>query len=126
PDLIRPVEPGALAGALLANLVAWAGYGIALQLLAMGTLNGVELPWSVATGAFAASYVAGYVFFIFPNGLLIREAVMGTILIASGVAAPSALALVAASRVILIINQVGAALPFLLFRSGSSDITNEG
>jgi len=125
PDLIRPVEPSALAGALVANLVAWAGYGIALQLLALGTLKGVELSWSVATGAFAASYVAGYVFVILPNGLFIREMVMATILVSAGVPPAPAAALVAASRVILTINQVGAALPFLLFRSGSSDISNE-
>jgi uncharacterized membrane protein YbhN (UPF0104 family) len=121
PDAIRPVEPGALAGAILANLVAWSGYGIALQLLALGTLRGVELSWSVATGAFAASYVAGYVLFILPNGLGMREVVMATILTSTGIGAPSALALVAASRVILTVNQVGAALPFLLFRSQSRD-----
>ena len=124
PDLIRPVDPGALAGALFANLVAWTGYGIALQLVALGTLSGVELTWSVATGAFAASYVAGYVVVILPNGLLIREGVMAAILISTGVPAPSAFALVAASRVIVTINQVGAALPFLLFRSRPSDTSS--
>jgi len=122
PDLIRPVDPGALAGAIMANLVAWSGYGIALQLLALGTVGGVSLSWSVATGAFAASYVAGYVVFILPGGLFIREGVMAVILTSTGVPAPSAFALVAASRVILTINQVGAALPFLLFRSKPSDI----
>ena len=121
PDLIQPVEPGALAGALFANLTAWAGYGIALQLLALGTLRGVDLSWSVATGAFAASYVAGYVSFL-PGGLGMREVVMAVVLTASGIGAPSALALVAASRVILTVNQVGAAVPFLLFRSRPSDI----
>src|ERR1019366_7708565 len=80
PDAIRPVEPSALAGALVANLVAWAGYGIALQLLAVGTLHGVELSWSTATGAFAASYVTGYVFVLLPAGLGVREFVMITIL----------------------------------------------
>jgi glycosyltransferase 2 family protein len=122
PDLIRPVDPTALAGALFANLTAWAGYGIALQLLALGTLHGVELSWTVATGAFAGAYVAGYVFVLLPAGFGMREAVMATILISTGIPAPSALALVAASRVILTVNQVGAALPFLLFRSRLSDI----
>lgn len=122
PDMIRPVEPGALAGALFANLTAWAGYGIALQLLAMGTLRGIDLSWSVATGAFAASYVAGYVSML-PGGLVMREFVMATVLTSTGIPAPSALALAAASRVILTINQVGAAVPFLLFRSRPSDIS---
>ena len=123
PDLIRPVDPGALAGAIVANLVAWAGYGIALQLLALGTVSGIDLSWSAATGAFAASYVAGYLFVIIPNGLLIREGVLTTILVSIGVSAPSALALAAASRLILTINQVGAALPFLLFRSRPRDVS---
>ena len=37
PDAVRPVDPNALAGALFANLAAWGGYGISLQLLALGT-----------------------------------------------------------------------------------------
>ena len=123
PDLIRPVEPGSLAGSVLANVVAWSGYGIALQLLAMGTLRGVELSWSVATGAFAASYVAGYLSML-PGGIGMREVVMATALTSTGVPAPSAIALVAASRVILTINQVGAAMPFLLFRSRPSDTSS--
>ena len=122
PDAIRPVEPGALAGALVANLVAWAGYGIALQLLGLGTLHGVELSWSTATGAFAASYVIGYVFVLLPAGFGVREAVMITILTPSIGVGPAA-ALAAASRVVLTVNQVGAALPFLLFRSQPRDIT---
>ena len=60
PDAIRPVDPNALAGALFANVVAWGGYGIALQLLAVGTLHGVNLSWATATGAFAASYIIGF------------------------------------------------------------------
>lgn len=122
PDAVRPVEPGALAGALVANLVAWAGYGIALQLLGLGTLHGVELSWSTATGAFAASYVIGYVFVLLPAGFGVREAVMITILTPSIGVGPAA-ALAAASRVVLTVNQVGAALPFLLFRSQPRDIT---
>ncbi|MGH7592848.1 MAG: hypothetical protein ACRELE_03215, partial [Gemmatimonadales bacterium] len=50
PDAVRPVDPSALAAALFANLVAWAGYGISLQLLTLGTLRGVNLSWSTATG----------------------------------------------------------------------------
>ena len=115
PDTFRPVEPGALAGALVANLVAWAGYGIALQLLALGTLHGIELSWSTATGAFAASYVMGYLFVLFPAGFGVREVVLITILTPTIGVGPAA-ALAAVSRVVLTINQVGAALPFLLFR----------
>ena len=122
PDAIRPVEPGALAGAIFANLIAWAGYGIALQLLALGTLHDIDLPWSTATGAFAASYVTGYVFVLLPAGFGVREFVMIAIL-APTIGADRAAALAAVSRVVLTINQVGAALPFLLFRSKPLDLS---
>jgi glycosyltransferase 2 family protein len=122
PDGIRPVEPSALAGALFANLVAWGGYGIALQLLALGTLHDVDLSWSTATGAFAASYVTGYVFLFLPAGLGVREFVMIAIL-APTIGPGRAAALAAVSRVVLTINQVGAAVPFLLFRRQSRVIS---
>lgn len=115
PEAIKPVEPEALAGAIFANLVAWAGYGIALQLLLLGTLKGVELSWGTATGAFAASYIIGYLALFLPAGVGVREAVMLTLLTPS-IGPDAALAITAASRVVLTINQVGAAVPFLLLR----------
>ncbi len=121
PDALRPVEPGALAAALVTNLVAWAGYGIALQLLVLGTMNGVELSWSLATGAFAASYVLGYVFIFLPGGIGVREAAL-VVLLTGPIGVVPATAIAVASRLVLVVNQVGAALPFLLFRRRSSDI----
>lgn len=115
PEAIKPVEPEALAGAILANLVAWAGYGIALQLLVLGTLKGVELSWATATGAFAASYIIGYLALLLPAGLGVREAVLVTLLTPT-IGPEAALALAAASRVVLTVNQVGAAVPFLLLK----------
>ncbi len=120
PDAIRPVEPGALAGSIMANLVAWAGYGIALQVLALGTLKGVELSWSTATGAFAASYIVGYLALFIPGGLGVREGLL-ILLLKGSIGIGPATALAAVSRIVLTINQVGAALPFLLFRSQPRD-----
>lgn len=117
PDAIRPVDPGALAGAVLANLTAWAGYGLALQLLALGISRGNELQWDVATGTFAAGYIAGYLAFLLPGGLGVREIGMGALLLAFGVDPQFAAALVIASRVTLTITELGAAVPFLLLRS---------
>ena len=48
----------ALAAALFTNFLAWGGYGLSLQLLLLGTMDGVRLAWGVATGAFAASRTA--------------------------------------------------------------------
>lgn len=122
PDAIRPVDPSALAAALFANLVAWAGYGIALQLLLLGTLSGVDLSWATATGAFAASYVLGYVILFLPAGLGVRELTL-FMLLRDTIGDAPALAIAAASRVALTVNEVGVALPFLLFRSKPSDVT---
>jgi hypothetical protein len=122
PDAVRPVDPSALAAALFANLVAWGGYGISLQLLTLGTLRGVNLSWSAATGAFAASYVIGYLILFLPAGLGVREAVM-VVLLRDSIGTPAALAIAAASRVTLTVNEIGAALPFLLFRRKLRDLS---
>ncbi|HEY3934734.1 MAG TPA: lysylphosphatidylglycerol synthase domain-containing protein [Gemmatimonadales bacterium] len=121
PDVIRPVDPSALAAALFANLVAWAGYGISLQLLLLGTLRGVDLPWATATGAFAASYVLGYIVLFLPAGIGVRDLAL-YLLLRDTIGDAPALAIAAASRVALTVNEIGVALPFLLFRSKPSDV----
>ena len=115
PDALQPVHPAALAGAIAANFVAWAGYGLALQLLIRGTMPTVHLGWMNATGAFAASYISGYLFLLLPGGLGIREGVM-VLLLKGTIGEGPAVGLAAASRIVLTINEIGAALPFLLLR----------
>jgi len=122
PDAVRPVDPNALAGALFANLAAWGGYGIALQLLALGTQHDVNLSWSSATGAFAASSIIGYLILFLPAGLGVREGVM-ILLLKDSIGLGPAAALAAASRVTLTVNEIGAALPFLLFRRKLRDVS---
>ena len=59
-----------------ANTVAWIGYGLALWLLAIGTLPAGTLSSAAAIAGFAASYIAGLVALLAPGGLLVREGVM--------------------------------------------------
>ena len=115
PDAVRPVGPAPLARALVANVMAWAGYGLALQLLARGTLQHGALGWGLATGAFAASYLAGFLFPLAPGGLGVREPVL-YLLLHDSLGPANALALVAASRLTLTVNELGAAMPFLIPR----------
>jgi hypothetical protein len=115
PDAVRPVDPNALAAALFANVIAWGGYGISLQLLLIGTQRQVNLSWSAATGAFAASYIVGYLILFLPAGFGVREGVM-ILLLNDSIGTPAAIALAAASRITLTVNEIGAALPFLLLR----------
>jgi len=104
--------PGALLLAAGANLVAWCGYGGALWLLARGVLD--QAPTlAQCIGAFAASYVAGLLAVVAPAGLGVRESVF-ILMLQGSLGAPAAAALAIASRVMLTITEVGAAVPFLL------------
>lgn len=121
PDSVQPVEPGALAGALFVNFLAWGGYGLAFQLLVLGTIPSIELTWTTATGAFAASYVIGYLALVVPGGIGVREGVLVLLLQGTLGGLGPAVALAAASRITLTINEIGAAVPFLLMRRPSRD-----
>ncbi len=113
PDAVQPVDPSALAGALLANLIAWGGYGLSFQLLAAGTMPSVVISWSTATGAFAASYLVGYLAIFLPGGFGVREGIMYALLRGTIGDGP-AIALAAASRITLTVNELGIAIPFLM------------
>ena len=117
PESATPgLEPLVLG--LLANVLAWLGYGMALWLLGLAVLPEPTLGAPLAIAAFAASYVAGFVVLIAPGGLVVREGLLIVLLQGSvGLGAATALAL--ASRVLLTITEVGAALPFLLLRRGN-------
>ena len=115
PDAVQPVEPESLAAALFTNFLAWAGYGVALQLLLLGTMENVSLDWATATGAFAASYLIGYLALIVPGGVGVREGFL-VLLLQGSIGLGPAAALAVASRVALTINELGAAIPFLLIR----------
>lgn len=112
---LRPIPPGALALALAANLVAWAGYGLAFVLLAHGLLDQIPLDWRTATLVFTSSYLVGLVALFAPAGLGPREGLL--VLLLTGPLGPKvALALAVATRLQLTCTELGAALPFLLIR----------
>jgi len=103
---------GALLTAAVANVMAWSGYGVALWLLARG-LTEVPLPLGLAIGAFAASYLIGFLALIAPAGLGVREGVF-ILMLDHAVGTPAAVALAVASRLLLTVTELGAAVPFLL------------
>lgn len=113
PDAVQPVEPSALAAALATNFLAWAGYGLSLQLLLLGTIDGVRLDWGIATGAFAASYLIGYLALIVPGGIGVREGIL-VLLLQGTIGLGPAAALAVTSRIALTFNELGAAVPFLI------------
>lgn len=121
PGAVRHVGARAMVHATVPSLVAWLGYGTALYLLVQGTLPDVNLGWGIATGAFAASYIAGYLAVFAPGGLGVRE---GALILILGpiVGQGNALAIAFASRLTLTINELGAALPLLVFGRSPRDV----
>lgn len=111
-----PAATGIVFG-IFANAVAWVGYGGALWLLARGLLPGVDLAPGLAVAVFTASYLAGFLALFAPGGLGVREGLFILMLQGPlGIGAATALAL--ASRLLLTITEVGAAVPFLVFPQG--------
>jgi hypothetical protein len=106
---------------IVANLVAWVGYGLALWLLARGLLPSAGLHPGLAIAVFTASYLAGFLALFAPGGIGVREGLFILMLQGPlGIAAATALAL--ASRVLLTITELGAAVPFLVFTQGRARV----
>jgi hypothetical protein len=104
-----------------ANLLAWFGYGVALWLLARGVLPDAGLRLRPAIAVFTASYLAGFLALLVPGGIGVREGVFILMLQGPiGIGAATALAL--ASRVLLTITELGAAIPFLVFPRRSARV----
>jgi len=111
-----PAGP-AIAFGVMANIVAWFGYGAAFWCLTRGLLPDTRLGLSQAVAVFTASYLAGLLALFAPGGLGVRESVF--ILMLQGPVGPAAAAALAlASRVLLTITEFGAAAPFLAFPRG--------
>ena len=117
-----PAAGGILFG-IVANLVAWMGYGVSLWLLARGILPDAGLTLLPAITVFTASYLAGFLALLVPGGFGVREGLFILMLQGSiGIGAATALAL--ASRLLLTITEVGAAVPFLVFPRGRTRVAS--
>lgn len=117
-----PSARGILVG-IAANLVAWLGYGLALWLLARGMLPTSGLDLRVAIAVFTASYLAGFLALFAPGGIGVREGLFILMLQGSlGIGSATALAL--ASRLLLTVTELGAALPFLTFTRGRARVAS--
>ncbi|MBA3658058.1 MAG: flippase-like domain-containing protein [Gemmatimonadales bacterium] len=120
PPVSAPVT-GVLFG-LAANTLAWAGYGVALWLLARGLLPSAGLGLSLSIAVFTASYLAGFLALLAPGGIGVREGVF-ILMLQSPLGLANATALALASRVLLTITELGAALPFLAVTRGQARVT---
>jgi hypothetical protein len=118
PDVAVVNPPvGALLFGLVANVVAWVGYGLALWLLARGLLPEAGLGLLRAIAVFTASYLAGFLALFAPGGIGVREGVF-ILMLQGPIGIGAATALAIASRLLLTVTELGAAVPFLLFPRG--------
>ncbi len=111
---LRAIRPVVVAGAFIANVAAWSGYGLALLMLARGLLPGVGLSLPQAVGVFTCSYLIGFLALFAPGGLGPRESVF-LLMLAGEIGLKPAAALALASRLLLTGTEVLPAIP-LLFR----------
>src|SRR3954464_2554151 len=105
-----------LAAAFVANLFAWAAYGLALVLLSKGLLPDLHLSLPRAIGVFTCSYLVGFIAVFAPGGLGPRESVF-LLLLAGDIGLKPAAALALASRLLLTATEVLPAVPLLLRRA---------
>jgi uncharacterized membrane protein YbhN (UPF0104 family) len=109
---LQSVAPVPLLLGLLANVAGWAAYGVSFMLLTRGLLPDLAVTWATATAVFTASYIIGLVAAFAPGGIGPREAAF-VLLLSPAVGAKAAVALAIASRLLLTITELGAALPFI-------------
>jgi hypothetical protein len=112
---------GAVAFGIAANTIAWLGYGVALWLLARGLLPGAGLGLLPAIAVFTASYLAGFLALFAPGGIGVREGVF-ILMLQGPIGIGAATALAVASRLLLTVTELGAAVPFLLFPRGKPSV----
>jgi hypothetical protein len=116
--VIAPIPRGVTLTALAVNVAAWAAYGLAFLCLVRGLTPEARLTWSQATTVFTISYLVGLVAVFAPAGIGPRESAF-VLLLAGPLGPKLAVALALASRVLLTITELGAAIPFLVVRKGT-------
>jgi hypothetical protein len=114
---------GAVAFGIAANTIAWLGYGVALWLLARGVLPRSGLGLLPAIAVFTTSYLAGFLALFAPGGIGVREGVF-ILMLQGPIGIGGATALAVASRLLLTVTELGAAVPFLLFPRGKPSVAH--
>jgi len=112
--IVIPALPlRAVAAAVIATAVAWAGYGFAFRLFVIGVLGAAPGSLAVYIAVFAGSYLVGFVALFAPGGVGVREAVMAAGLRRAAFATGPAYLIVLASRLWLTVLEIVPALVFL-------------
>ncbi len=105
----RPLAFSAVAAGAGSTLLSWLTYGVAFWFLARGVAPHAMPSLAMAIGSFAAAYVVGLIAVFAPGGIVVREGVL-LALLAPQIGGPPALVLLTASRLLLTVTEVTAAL----------------
>lgn len=119
----RPLPLGAVAESAGLSLLSWMTYGVAFWLLARGLGLPGALPVATAAGVFAVGYILGLLALFAPGGVGVREVVLIGLL-TPALGGGGAVALSAASRILLTLTEVAAPLCVLLItRRAKEDVS---
>jgi hypothetical protein len=100
--------------AVVGNVISWIAYGIGFQLFVYGVLGSAGGRTSHYVAAYASSYVIGYLAFVVPGGLGVREAALASTLIAFQLTtAPQAAVVAVTSRLWLTVLELLPGVVFL-------------
>jgi hypothetical protein len=100
--------------AIVGNVLAWVAYGIAFQIFVTGVLGQSQGSTAHYVAAYASSYVIGYLAFVIPGGLGVREIAQTDALIALQLTtAPQALVVAVTSRLWLTVLELVPGVVFL-------------
>jgi uncharacterized membrane protein YbhN (UPF0104 family) len=110
---LEPLAPSAVLAAIILTVLSWGTYGAALWMLARGLLHDapapLPLPLTTAIGAFTLGYILGLLALFAPGGVGVRELVLVGLL-APFLGSGGAVAVSVASRVLLTLTEVAAAV----------------
>ena len=113
--VVERLPARAVIDSAIGNLVAWAGYGVALQFLVLGLFGDRGGSTLAYVAAFAAAYVVGYLVLIMPGGAGVREGTLILILpaLVPGLSTAEAGFVAIASRIIMTVLDLVPGLVYL-------------
>jgi hypothetical protein len=115
---LPPLPRRAIVIAFVGNIIAWVLYGLAFRTFVLGVSGSAPAGAAPYTVAWASSYVAGYLAFLAPGGLVVRETALAEMLEHLKLVGnePQALMLSWTSRLWLTVPEVVPGLILLAFR----------
>ena len=113
---VESVDAGTMWALVWTCALSWVAWGSGLFALAFGLLPQAGASLTAYVAAWIGPFLAGVASIVAPAGLGVRDEVMRTMLVASGVSASGAIVVVVIARVWATVLEVVPAVAFLAFR----------